>query len=222
MISNIHNTKVLYNIIYHTLIFLRLDNDFILDHSETSDNRPKITLFTNEIQITPHNTNIQIQDQNELLSGTSESQVQYSQQSPQITPPIIQQPLSVQFENLSLQLDDNHDNENNQDELQDSNPALDTQSTDPTTDSNAVLVHVRHVEEQAIRRNTEQDPQYLIQGSSTLSTINSNIAQPSIQPPKNHQYLEITIHLLYLNLIHILLLPHLNNSVLLITILMVL
>ena len=79
---------------------------------------------------------------------------------------------------MSFQFDDNHDNVTNQDELQDPSPVLDTQSTDPTIDSNAVLVPVRHVENQDIRRNTEQDPQYLIQGSSTLSTTNTNITQP--------------------------------------------
>ena len=182
MISNIHKKNPLQvHIPYFD--FIALDKDFILELSETSDNRPLITTSTNEIQITPHNTNIQIQDQNELLSDTSESQVQYSQQSLQITQRIIQQPLNVQFENLSLQLDDNHDYENNQDELKDPNPALDTHSTDPTIVSNAVLVPVRNVEEQNLRHNTEQDPQYLIQGSSTLSTTNTNIKQTPIQSP---------------------------------------
>ena len=77
---------------------------------------------------------------------------------------------------MSLQLDDNHNNDNNQNELQYPKPTLDTQSTDLTFDSNAFLVPVRHVDEQDIRRNTEQDPQYLIQGSSTLSTTNTNIS----------------------------------------------
>ena len=40
-----------------------------------------------------------------------------------------------------------------------SNPTLDTQSTDLTVVSNALLVPVRHVEEQDIKHNTEQDPQ---------------------------------------------------------------
>ena len=79
---------------------ITLDNDFMVELSETSDNRPYITTSTTEIQITPHNTNVQVQDKNELLSDTSESQVQYSQPGPQITQPIIQQPLNVQFENL--------------------------------------------------------------------------------------------------------------------------
>ena len=89
---------------------------------------------------------------------------------------------------MSLQLDYNHDNENNQDELQDPNPVLDTQSTDPTIDLNAVLLPVRHVEEQDIRHNLEQDTQNLIQGSSTLSTTNTNITQPPIQPPISRNY----------------------------------
>ena len=61
---------------------------------------------------------------------------------------------------MSLQPDDIHINDTNQDELQDPNPTLDTQSTDLTVDSNAFLVPVRHVKEQDIRHNTEQDPQY--------------------------------------------------------------
>ena len=89
---------------------------------------------------------------------------------------------------MSLQLDDNHDNDNNHDELQDPNPALDAQSTDPTNDSNAVSVPVRHVEKQDIRRNAEQNPQYLIQGSSTSSTTNTNITQSPIQPPISRKY----------------------------------
>ena len=89
---------------------------------------------------------------------------------------------------MSLQLDDKHEKENNQDELQDPNPALDTHSTDPTIDSSAVLVPVKPVEEREIRHNTEQDPQYLIQGCSTLSTTNTNITQPPIQPPIPRSY----------------------------------
>ena len=81
---------------------------------------------------------------------------------------------------FNLILDDNQDNDKNQKELQNANPTLDTQSTDPTIDSNAVLVLVRHVEEQDIRQNTEQYPQYLFQVSSTLSTTNSKITQPPI------------------------------------------
>ena len=83
---------------------------------------------------------------------------------------------------MSLPLDDNHDIDNKEDELQDPKPALDTQSTDPTIDSNAVFIPVRHVEEQEIQRNTEQDPQYLIQEYSTLSTTNTNKTKPLIQP----------------------------------------
>ena len=54
--------------------------------------------------------------------------------------------------------------------------------------SNALLLPVRHVEEQNIRHNTEQDPQFLIQGSSTLSTTNTNIPQPPIQLPTSRNY----------------------------------
>ena len=71
----------------------------------------------------------------------------------------------MQFENLSLYLDDNQKYDNNQDEFQNPNPTLVTQSTDPTVDSNAFLVPVRHVEEQDIRRNTEHNPKFLFQGS---------------------------------------------------------
>ena len=62
-------------------------NDFVVELSKTSDNRPKITTSTTEIHTTPHNTNIQIADPNELLSDKSESQVQYSQQSPHTAQP---------------------------------------------------------------------------------------------------------------------------------------
>ena len=94
-----------------------LDNDFIVGLSETTDNRPFFTTSTTEIHTTPHNTNVQIHDPNELLSDTSESQVQYPQQRPQITQPITQQRPNVQLGNLSLQPDDNHNIDNNQDEL---------------------------------------------------------------------------------------------------------
>ena len=84
---------------------------------------------------------MQNHDPNELLSDTSESQVQNSQQSPQRTQPITQPP-NVQLENLSLQPNDNQDNNNTQDEFQKPNPTLDSQSTDFTVDSNALLVPV--------------------------------------------------------------------------------
>ena len=89
---------------------------------------------------------------------------------------------------MSLQPDDNHNNDNNQDELQDPNPTLDTQSTDLTIDSNALLVPVRNVEEQNLRPNTEQDPQCLNQGSATLSTTNTTKPQPPIKPPTSRNY----------------------------------
>ena len=70
------------------------------------------------------------------LSDTSESHVQYSQQRPQTTQPITLQPSNEQLEIVSLQPDDNHNNDTSQDELQNPNPTLDTQSTDLTVDSN--------------------------------------------------------------------------------------
>ena len=190
------------------------DNGFIVELSETSDNRPYTAILTTEIQTTPYNTNIQVQDSNELLSDTSKSQVQYSKQSPQRTQPITQQPPNVLLEKLSLQPDENHNNDIYQDELQNSNPTLDTQNTDLTVDSNDLLIPVRHVEEQDIRNNTEQVPQYLIQESSTLSFTNTTIPQP----PKSRNY-DPPPHL---NLIHTLLLSHANNQVPLIKILRVL
>ena len=167
---------------------IAFDNDFIVELSETSDNQPYTTISTTEIHTTPHNTNIQIQDSNVLLSETSESQVQYSQQSPQRTQPITQHPPNVLLENLSLQPDENHNNDKNRDELQNPNPTLDTQSTDLTFHSNASLLPVRHVEEQNVQHNTEQDPQYLIQGSSTLSIFNTTKPQPLIQPITSRNY----------------------------------
>ena len=87
---------------FHTPYFdtSAFDYDFIAELSETSDIRPYITTSTTEIHTTPHYTNIQFLDPNELFSDTSESQVQYSQQSPQTPQPIIQQPPNVQFANL--------------------------------------------------------------------------------------------------------------------------
>ena len=159
---------------------IAFDNNFIVERSETSDNQPYITTSTTEIHTTSRNTNIQIKDSNDLFSDTSESQVQYLQQSPQRTQPITQQPPNEQLENLSLQFDENNNNDNNQDELQNPNPTLDTQSTDLTVDSNALMVPIRPVEEQHIPHNTEHNPQYLIQGSSNLSTTTTNIPQPPI------------------------------------------
>ena len=89
---------------------------------------------------------------------------------------------------MSLQPDENHNINNNQDEIQNPNPTLDIQSSDLTVDSNDLLVPVRHFEEQNIRHNTEQDPQYLIQGSSTLSTTITTIPQPPIQSPTSRNY----------------------------------
>ena len=184
-----------------------------MERSETSDNRPYITTSTTEIHTTPHNTNIQIQESNELLSDASESQLQHPQQSPQRTQPITQQPPIAHFENLSLQIDEHQNNDNNQDELQNPNPTLDTQSTDLTVNSYALVVPIRPIEEQDLPDNTEQDLQFLIQGSSTLSTT-TTIPQ--------YQYLDIMIHHPYLNLIHTLPLLHPNSQVPLITISMVL
>ena len=42
------------------------------------------------------------------------------------------------------------------------------------------MVPIRPIEDQDISHNTEQDPQNLIQGSSTLSTATNTIPQPPI------------------------------------------
>ena len=168
---------------FHTPYFeiFAFDNNFIVERSETSDNRPYTTTSTTGIHTTPHCNNIQIRDSNELLSDTSESQVQYRQQSPQRTQPITQQSPNARFENLLLQFDENHNNDNDQDELQLPNPTLDTQSTDLTVDSNILMVPIRPIKNQDTSHNIEQDPQYLIQGSSNLSTTTTNtIPQPTI------------------------------------------
>ena len=115
---------------------------------------------------------------------------------------------------MSLQLDENHNNDNKLDEFQNPNPTLDTQSTDLTVDSKALMVPTKPVEEQDTPHDTEQDPTYLIQGSLTLSTATITI-------PQAPKYLEIKIHHPSPNVIHILLPPYLNNQVLLKTILMV-
>ena len=60
---------------------------------------------------------------------------------------------------MSLQFDENNNNDNIQHELQNPNPTLDTQSTDLTVDSHALLVPIGQVEEQNILHITEQDPQ---------------------------------------------------------------
>ena len=100
MISKINNTSIHYILIY--LILKLLLSIIIVEHSETSDNPPYTTTSTTEINTTSYNTNIQIQDPNELLYDTSNSQVQDTQQSPQRTPPITHQPPNAQFENMSL------------------------------------------------------------------------------------------------------------------------
>ena len=66
---------------------------------------------------------------------------------------------------MSLQFDENHNNDKNQDELQNPNSTLDTQSTDLTVDSNTLMVPLRPIEEQHVPQSTEQNPQYLIQGT---------------------------------------------------------
>ena len=113
---------------------LAFDNNFFVKISETSVNQSYATISTTEIHTTPDNSNTQIQDQNELLSDTSESQIQYSHQSPQKRQPITQQPYNVQLESLSLEPNENPNSDNNQDGLQNPNPNLDTQSTALTVD----------------------------------------------------------------------------------------
>ena len=139
---------------------IAFDNNFIVEQSETSDNRPYTTTSTTEINTASYNTNIQIQDPNELLYDTSESQVQDTQQSPQRTPPTTHQPPNAQFEKMSLQSDENHNNDNDQDQLQLPNPTLDTQSIDLTVDSNISMVPIRPIENHDTSHNIEQDPQY--------------------------------------------------------------
>ena len=81
---------------------------------------------------------------------------------------------------MSLRFDENQNNDNDQDELQLPNPTLDTQSTDLTVDSNILMVPLGPIENQNISHTIEQDPQYLIQASSTLSTTTNTIPQPPI------------------------------------------
>ena len=82
---------------------------------------------------------------------------------------------------MSLQPNENPNNDNNQDELENPHPTLDTQRIALKADSNSLLVPVRRVEEQYIGLSTEQDPQHLIQASSILPTTNTTITQPQRQ-----------------------------------------
>ena len=77
-------------------------------------------------------------------------------------------------------MNENHNIDNDQDELQLPNPTLDSQSTDLTVNSNALMVPIRPIEDQDPSHNTEQNPQYLFQGSSTLSTATNTLPQPPI------------------------------------------
>ena len=59
-----------------------------------------------------------------------------------------------------------------------------------TVDSNILMVPMRPIENQDTTHNIDQDPQYLIQGSSTLSNTINTIPQPPIlrnydPPPLN-------------------------------------
>ena len=76
------------------------------------------------------------------------------------------------------------------------------------------MVPIRPIENQDTSHNIEQDPQLLIQDSSTLSTL--------LTLYHNHQYRKIMIHHPYLSLIHVLLPLYLNSQVPSITKLMVL
>ena len=75
---------------------------------------------------------------------------------------------------------------------------------------NALLVPVRRVEERNIELSTEQDPQHLIQRSSTLSTINTTITQPQLQLGTSRNYAMILLR--HLIMTQVLLLPYLNNQ----------
>ena len=55
--------------------YITFDNNFLVEHSETYDSRPYATIPTIETHTTPAENNIQINDPNEFLSDTSESQV---------------------------------------------------------------------------------------------------------------------------------------------------
>ena len=107
---------------------------------------------------------------------------------------------------MSLQPNENPNYGNNQDELQNPNPTLDTQKAD----SNTLLVPVRRDEEQNIKLSTEQNPQLLIQGSSILFTSKTTITQSQ----KHLQHPETIILLPHLKMKQVLL-PYLNNQVLL-------
>ena len=66
----------------------------------------------NDIQIDDQITNIQADDQNDLVSDTSELQVQYLQQDLQTIQPMTeQQPHNLQLEILSLQTNGNPQDE---------------------------------------------------------------------------------------------------------------
>ena len=82
---------------------ITFDENFIVEYSETSDSQT-YAIPTIETQTTSDDTNIQIHDPKEILSATSESQVQCPQQDPQTTQPMIQQQPNIQLENFSLPL----------------------------------------------------------------------------------------------------------------------
>ena len=178
MISNINYTSIHYNFI-HVILKLLLPTTISLSNVLKRQIFDHILLHQ-QPKCIQHHITLTFKFSNELFPDISESQVQYPQQSPERTPPITHQPPNAQFENLSLQLDENHNSDNDQDELQLPNPTLDTQSTDLTVDSNILMVLIRPIENQDITHNKEQDPQYLIQGFSTSSNTTITIPQPPI------------------------------------------
>ena len=172
-----------------------MDNDFIVEHSET-------TIPTIEIHTTSDDTNIQFNNPIELLSDTSESQVQCPQQDPQTTQPMIQQQPYIHLEKMSLQSNEKVYGDHIQHDLQNPNPTLDNKSTVHRNDSNAILVPIRLV--------TEQDPQHLTRDPSFLSTNNTTKTQSQKKPTTSRNYDPPSPPP---EMIHLLLLLPLNNHV---------
>ena len=161
---------------------IAFDNNFIVEHSETSDNRPYTTKSTTEINTTSCTTNIEIQEPNEFLYDTSESQVQDTHQSPQRTPPITHHHLmhnlkichSNQMKIITMIITKINFNS------QILHLLLKVQISQLIQISLWPIRPIRPIENQVTSHNIEQDPQYLIQGASTLSTTTNTVPQPPI------------------------------------------
>ena len=190
MKTNIYTTEILHHLMLHILKKINLDHNFLLEHSETSDNRPFITYDTShEIAPEEQTSNVEplyTRQQSEQSEQEALANLFQNSDPPQ------EQPLYPQLSEISdIQQPKPSETTTIHDTSEFSEETVqNTQGFTITDDSNSIIIPTHNITQNEFNnQNQDNTSTTNPDNTSVLSTSNTNITQPSqIQVPSPRNY----------------------------------